>query len=463
LGSNATKVDALFTANGGTVSGSGLLTLAGGATFDAAAGQFAAMTGGHGILSGTSTLQTGGLALDGNDVLENKGTLTETSGGFIKLGFNPSGTTLGGGTLKNDLGATINFNNTSFDDAVQVGTGTTAFTNAGTVENTGSGTTEIDATFTNTGTVSVTAGELEINGHMAGTGTVSVSSGATFVLNAAASTTANFVDVASGTGTVQLTGGSAGDTFEFGGNFSAADTLNGGGGSNTLILNGDYSSGLTFGANTIANIQTITVDAGHGYNLTLNANNVVTGETLTVNASALGASDSFTFNGSNLTTGTLVVKCGAGGETAIGGAGTNDFVSGLGGDTFTAGAHKNIFIYGSVQDSTSLTFDQVNNYNAKVDLFKLGFVPSAINSAITSGALDTSNFDNNLAAAVNSSTLGAHDAVLFTPSSGNLAGQTFLIVDANGQAGYQAGKDFVIDLGHHPINIASFSLSDFST
>jgi hypothetical protein len=402
------------------------------------------------------------LALDGNEVLENKGTITETNGGLIKLGFNPNGTTLGGGTLQNDLGATLNFDNTSFNDAVQVGSGTTAFTNAGTVENTGSGTTEIDAAFTNTGLVSVTAGELEINGHMAGGGTVNVASGATFVLNAASSAAANFVDVTSGTGTVQLTGGTANDIFEFGGNFSAADTINGGGGSNTLILNGDYSAGLTFGANTIANIQTITLDAGHGYNLTLNANNIVTGETLTVNASALGSSDSFTFNGSNVTTGTLLMKCGAGSESLIGGAGTNEFQSGLGGDTFNAGVHRNIFIYGSVQDSTSTTFDQIIHYNSNADVFKLGFVPSAINTAITSGTLDTSNFDNELAAAVNSSTLGPHDAVLFTPSSGNLAGQTFLIVDANGQAGYQAGKDFVIDLGH-PTYIASFGLSDFTT
>ena len=42
--------------------------------------------------------------------------------------------------------------------------------------------------------------------------------------------------------------------------------------------------------------------------------------------------------------------------------------------------------------------------------------------------------------------LHAGDAVLFTPDSGNLAGHTFLVIDFNGVAGYQAGADLVIQL-----------------
>jgi hypothetical protein len=337
-----TTISALFDQTGGTISGTNTLTLAGGAQFES--GAYDAMTGnGTTILQGTTTLSNAShITLDGGRVLENKGTLTET-GALFQLGYNPYGTTVGGGTLRNDAGATINFDNTSFNDAVLVNSGTTSFTNAGTVENTGTATTQIDAPFTNTGTVlveagslnftgavtnvsgttitggtfeadagatlslgasvsivtddatlilngagsqiqslettlttigasgklevlgsrgytttnaitnggtlqlaggtftankltdstgstltgfgtvaaaftntglvSVTAGELEINGHMTGGGTVNVASGATFVLNAANSTAANFVDVASGTGTVQLTGGTANDIF----------------------------------------------------------------------------------------------------------------------------------------------------------------------------------------------------------------------------------------------------------
>lgn len=44
--------------------------------------------------------------------------------------------------------------------------------------------------------------------------------------------------------------------------------------------------------------------------------------------------------------------------------------------------------------------------------------------------------------------LTAGHAVFFTPDSGSLAGQLFLVVDGNGTAGYQAGQDFVILLAN---------------
>jgi hypothetical protein len=45
--------------------------------------------------------------------------------------------------------------------------------------------------------------------------------------------------------------------------------------------------------------------------------------------------------------------------------------------------------------------------------------------------------------------------VTFKPSSGDLAGRVFLIVDANAAAGYQAGEDYVMEMaaGSHPGNI----------
>ena len=42
--------------------------------------------------------------------------------------------------------------------------------------------------------------------------------------------------------------------------------------------------------------------------------------------------------------------------------------------------------------------------------------------------------------------MGAGQAVLFAPTSGTLAGNVFLIADANGIAGYQADADFVFQL-----------------
>ena len=69
-----------------------------------------------------------------------------------------------------------------------------------------------------------------------------------------------------------------------------------------------------------------------------------------------------------------------------------------------------------------------------------------MNAAITSGTLSTGTFDADLAAAVNGATLGAGNAVTFTASGGTLSGRTFLVIDSNGAAGYQAGADYVIEL-----------------
>ena len=41
-------------------------------------------------------------------------------------------------------------------------------------------------------------------------------------------------------------------------------------------------------------------------------------------------------------------------------------------------------------------------------------------------------------------TLATHQAAVFTATGGDLAGLTFLVVDANGTAGYQASGDFLI-------------------
>ena len=84
--------------------------------------------------------------------------------------------------------------------------------------------------------------------------------------------------------------------------------------------------------------------------------------------------------------------------------------------------------------------------------FSIGQTVNAIDAAINTGTLDTgANFDTDLAAVVNAGHLGIGDAVLFTvsASSTGLAGHTFLVVDMNGVAGYQANGDLVIDVTGH--------------
>ena len=45
-----------------------------------------------------------------------------------------------------------------------------------------------------------------------------------------------------------------------------------------------------------------------------------------------------------------------------------------------------------------------------------------------------------------SGVLGAGQAALFTANAGTLSGHVFAVIDVNGQAGYQAGQDLVIEL-----------------
>jgi hypothetical protein len=75
--------------------------------------------------------------------------------------------------------------------------------------------------------------------------------------------------------------------------------------------------------------------------------------------------------------------------------------------------------------------------------------------------LRTAHFDDDLATIVSAGQLGAAHAVLYTPDGGNLAGETFLIVDQNGTAGYQAGEDLVINL-LAPVNTESLGTEDFT-
>jgi len=273
------------------------------------------------------------------------------------------------------------------------------------------------------------------------------------------------LDILGGAGLNTLYGGAGGDTFQFLGTgaFTAADHVNGEGGSNTLVLDGDYSAGLTFGAATIANIGDIELQGGFSYKLTLNAANVVAGQALYVDGSDLGATDTLVFNGSHVTSGTLTSVGGAGNDTLTGGGGTNIFNGGGGADILNAGTGTDTFIYGAVSDSTSTSHDSIVGFNALTDQFSLQNLlqnPNAIDPTVTSGALTSANFDANLAHVLGASQLHAGDAVLFTPNAGNQAGHTFLVIDENGTAGYQAGQDLVIELTN-ATNLSQFSLADF--
>ena len=263
---------------------------------------------------------------------------------------------------------------------------------------------------------------------------------------------------AGGDDTAKGAGGN--DTFVFGAALTAADRIDGGSGYDTVSLGGDYSAGLTFGHATMINVEDLRLGDGYSYNLTTNDATVAAGKTLKVDGSSLGPNATLAFNGSHESDGKFVLLGGAGNDVLKGGAGLDLLTGGQGADVLTGGGGRDHFVYTSVSDSTGMGHDHITDFNAAADKIDLPTTVSGIDTEVTGGALSHANFDADLSAALDDTHLGAGDAVLFAPDAGSYAGHIFLVVDANGEAGYQAGADFVIDVTG-AANLDQLSAHDF--
>jgi Ca2+-binding RTX toxin-like protein len=147
------------------------------------------------------------------------------------------------------------------------------------------------------------------------------------------------------------------DTFIFGSTFTAADKVDGGDGNDTLSLNGNYtgSTAIAFAADSIVNVETISLGTAHSYDLTTNDANVAAAQILTVDGSALGAADTLTFNGAAETDGTFHIIGGAGADVLTGGAGGDIFDLSMGGsDTVFGGDGRDIFRFGATYSNTDV-------------------------------------------------------------------------------------------------------------
>jgi Ca2+-binding RTX toxin-like protein len=163
-----------------------------------------------------------------------------------------------------------------------------------------------------------------------------------------------------------------------------------------------------------------------------------------VNGGRLGEIESIRFDGRAETDGSFRIFAGAGDDTLWGGAGDDMIYGGLGADRMTGGAGGDTFTYRSAAESTSTGYDTIVGFDWHVDRIDAVDGARAISQS-ASGTLSTASFDANLAAGL-AGVLGAGQAALFTASSGSLSGHVFLVIDANGIAGYQAGGDLVIQL-----------------
>jgi len=147
-----------------------------------------------------------------------------------------------------------------------------------------------------------------------------------------------------GNDTLQTGGGS--DQIWFGAAMTSADKVDGGDGSDVVILDGDYAThSLKFGASSLKNVEGVSLMSGHSYSLITNDANVAAGQTLEFSGQTLSASDRMIVNGAAETDGKLWFIGGAGDDVLTGGAqadtfdltkgGTDRVFGGGGDDEFT--------------------------------------------------------------------------------------------------------------------------------
>ncbi len=448
-------------------------------------------------LASGQTMTVDGSALGSHNTLTFDGR-AESSASFVVIGGQGADVVFGGGgndRFDLSLGGNDSAGGGGGDDTFLLGA---AFTGADKIDGgTGTDTVILDgdyssgvtfqaATMIDVELLSLTKGhsyKLVMNDSNVGAGqTLTVDASAlgahdALIFDGSAETDGSFV-VKGGAGNDVLTGGlgndmlignGGNDTFFMGGALTAYDHIDGGDGKDTVVLNGDYSSGLVFGAATMVNVETLKLIGGHSYELTMSDGNVAAGQTLTVDASKLGGGFALTFDGSAEHDGAFVVKGGRGDDHIIGGDGADKLTGGKGNDVLQGGngadllngaRGNDVFVYTAVGQSTGPVFDTIAGFSTKQDKIDVWFAVTGVDAAVSHGALSLASFNGDLATALGAAQLTGNHAVVFTPDSGDLAGDTFLVVDVNGTAGYQAGQDLVIELDH-AAHLSQLKVADF--
>jgi hypothetical protein len=233
-----------------------------------------------------------------------------------------------------------------------------------------------------------------------------------------------------------------------------------------LVLNGDYSGGLVFEAETVTNIGFLELGAGNDYVLDMGAAELGDDVFLQLNATFLDAGDKVQLDARDMThyDGSFL-QGGAGNDVLVGGKADDFFVAGLGVDRTEGDRGLDAYGYGVAIDSTGAAFDTVVGFNANQDRFFPFFTVvsgevTALEQKVSDGELSEETFDADLAAALGADELGADCAVLFKPDAGDFAGKLFLIIDGNAFEGYQAGEDLVVRLSN-ATNMGDFSIDNF--
>ena len=251
-----------------------------------------------------------------------------------------------------------------------------------------------------------------------------------------------------GLGVDTLTGGAGNDGFLFGADrWGPTDVVVGGAGNDQLALDGDYTITL----DSRAGVETVALLAGpaqpgnaaNDYVITIADSFVTGGATKTV--WGLPVTTDLVVDGRAVSHGNLNILGGSGNDRLTGGSGNDMLFGGAGRDTLTGGAGNDVFVYNAASESSSTGYDTLVGFTRGADVVQVAGVVRNTYAADVTGRLDDASFDTDLGNAVRGS-LTSGSAVFFNASAGNHQGETFLVVDANGIDGYQAGQDLVMHI-----------------
>ncbi|HEX2594423.1 MAG TPA: bluetail domain-containing putative surface protein [Rhizomicrobium sp.] len=240
-------------------------------------------------------------------------------------------------------------------------------------------------------------------------------------------------------------GGGGNDLFAFNGAMAlnGNDKVDGGAGTaNQVAIGGDYSAGVVFKADTLKNIQDLSLSHG-SYKLTMNDGNVAAGATMTIDAYL---SDHLIFDGSAEKNGHFNIYASKMGDADLTGCALADLFSFR--NDVVSGAHYNT----------------IHGFDFALDRIEFATV-TGIDGTVTKAKADMATLDADLTHNLGvggAHELGAHHAVIFHVASGTLANANFLVVDGDGVAGYSAGHDLVVRIDGSLHN-SSISTSDFTS
>ena len=177
-------------------------------------------------------------------------------------------------------------------------------------------------------------------------------------------------------GNDQSGGAGGADRFYLGAAMTAADLIDGGAGTDLLLLQGDYRAGLDL-SGALSTVETVRLLSGadtsygdtagsrYGYALATGNGAFAAGSgAVSIDGSGLLDTENLTFDGSGEADAAFSILGGAAADTLTGGGAADVLRGGGGGDTLAGGGGSDSFVYGSTADSTQVAMDRISGFAA---------------------------------------------------------------------------------------------------